>query len=34
MHAQTYPGDAGGEWNNRKLSMSDNTVRAALSYKF
>jgi outer membrane immunogenic protein len=30
---QTYAGD-GAEWNNRRLSISDNTVRAAIGYKF
>jgi outer membrane immunogenic protein len=30
---QTYAGD-GVEWNNRRISISDNTVRAALGYKF
>jgi outer membrane immunogenic protein len=30
---QTYAGD-GAEWNNRRLSISDNTVRAAIAYKF
>jgi outer membrane immunogenic protein len=32
--SQTYDGDAAGEWNNRRISISDNTVRAALGYKF
>ena len=31
--AQTYAGD-GAEWNNRRLTISDNTVRAAIGYKF
>jgi outer membrane immunogenic protein len=30
---QTYRGD-GMEWNDRKLSISNNTVRAAIAYKF
>ena len=30
---QTYAGD-GAEWNNRRLTISDNTVRAAIGYKF
>jgi outer membrane immunogenic protein len=30
---QTYRGD-GSEWNDRRLSISSNTVRAALAYKF
>jgi outer membrane immunogenic protein len=32
--AQTYAGDAAGEWNNRRISISNNTVRAAIAYKF
>jgi outer membrane immunogenic protein len=30
---QTYRGD-GTEWNDRRISISDNTLRAAIAYKF
>ena len=31
---QTYPGDAGGEWNARDISVHNSNLRFGLSYRF
>lgn len=32
--AQTYPGDAAGEWNARRIGLDENNFRVAASFKF